>query len=180
MANAWHAEHDALPPLANAKPDGQKNSCSIKRWHHTYGYMNRTRALRLGKAEDKRIRQAIAARDFPRLFQLKLQRLFPEASIRIRAQSLLERYGGDASEPEAERVRLAVLRLAESDIEKIAATVEGAKEDYRDIIAWAESPTEMRFAMANAKLSSTKLAEVREKDKRQYEEWLDEHERTAT
>ena len=30
MVNAWQAENHALPPLASAKPDGQKIFCSIK------------------------------------------------------------------------------------------------------------------------------------------------------
>ena len=45
---------------------------------------------------------------------------------------------------EGERVQLAVLALSEGDPARLAGLVEAARQDWRDVVAWAEYPDEMR------------------------------------
>jgi hypothetical protein len=97
--------------------------------------------------------------------------MFPDRAQRLTAVRVLEQYGGPG-EPEAERVRLAVLKLAGPDIAGIASTIAGAKEDYEDALWWAESPKETRCRMGNRKLTPQQWAEIASEDERQYDEWL--------
>jgi hypothetical protein len=87
-----------------------------------------------------------APRDHARLLTRVLQRMFPNHAHRLEARRILEQYGGSATEPEAERVRLAVLKLAGADIGQLRSGVLGAKEDYEDTLSWAESPSETKRA----------------------------------
>jgi hypothetical protein len=54
--------------------------------------------------------------------------------------ALLDRYGTRRPEPERERVQLAVLKLSGGDIEKLRHNLEVARQDYRDVLYWAEYP----------------------------------------
>ena len=54
--------------------------------------------------------------------------------------ALLDRYGTRRSEPERERVQLAILKLSGSDIEKLRHDLDVARQDYRDVLYWAEYP----------------------------------------
>jgi len=136
--------------------------------------MKRNRAVRIGRAEDAYVSRLVATRNYSRLISLKLEKLFPDKATRMQALRLLERYGADSGEFKVERVRLAILRSSGTDLHQIESGVRGAKEDYQDIIAWAETPARMRCGMANRKLSPVELSNVEEQDKRQYEDWLNE------
>ena len=48
----------------------------------------------------------------------------------------LERYGDESHHREPERVRLAVLALADGDAAKIGGLVDAARSDYRDVLYW--------------------------------------------
>ncbi len=52
--------------------------------------------------------------------------------------ALLDRYGTRRSEPERERVQLAILKLSGGDIEKLRHDLDVARQDYRDVLYWAE------------------------------------------
>ena len=52
--------------------------------------------------------------------------------------ALLDRYGTRRSEPEQERVQLAVLKLSGGDIERLRHGLDVARQDYRDVLYWAE------------------------------------------
>lgn len=84
------------------------------------------------------------------------------------AKILLD-YGDQSFHAEPERVRLAALKLAAGDIDALRRAISAAQIDYRDILAWAESPNEMgRFSRKNTLSRKQALDE----DKRQWQEWL--------
>ena len=83
---------------------------------------------------------------------------------------LLSRYGDQSEQRGVDRVHLAILKLADSDLGELARCVEMARADYRDVLSWAEYPGVMR---AGTDLSPEEHLQLREEDWRQYEEWLE-------
>jgi hypothetical protein len=57
----------------------------------------------------------------------------------------LDGYGTEPYERERERVQLAILSLSAGDEDKVREYVAVAKRDYRDVLLWAEYPTEARL-----------------------------------
>ncbi len=74
------------------------------------------------------------------------------------------------------RVRLAVLKLSEGDVDKALSMVSAAKQDYRDVLMWAEYPEEggaiwaLRPNLTDE--DGERLEQIRERDRQQYEQWL--------
>ena len=60
-------------------------------------------------------------------------------------ERLLEAYGLEPHERERERVQLAILKISEGNEQKIRAYVATAKNDYRDILFWADHPEEAKI-----------------------------------
>ena len=116
----------------------------VERLHKLTYKMKRDRTSRLEKRRKESVACLVAERDYPRLLKYKLEELFPESSIRVRVRGMLEDYGVKPGEAEPERVRLVILKLGGTDIREIARTVEGAKENYEDILDWAERPEETK------------------------------------
>lgn len=86
---------------------------------------------------------------------------------------ILELYGADGGERETPRVRLAVLKLCGGDLGELLEMINAAKGDYRDVLAWAESPNQLRISPAELVVMPPEASnEVREKDCRQYLAWL--------
>ena len=81
----------------------------------------------------------------------------------------LDAYGKEPHERERERVHLAVLRLSEGDSAKLLYWIDIAKQDYRDALAWAEYPSQMR-APVNADPDQVKR--ISQEDRKQYLAWL--------
>jgi hypothetical protein len=52
--------------------------------------------------------------------------------------AVVDRYGSEPHEPEAERVRLAIVELSQGDEQRLQSLVQAAKVDYRDVLAWKE------------------------------------------
>jgi hypothetical protein len=66
---------------------------------------------------------------------------FPHAE-QAEAIAILATYGTGADEPERPRVRLAIVRLSEGDIERLRYFTDQAKQEYRDVLSWGvRSPT---------------------------------------
>lgn len=84
---------------------------------------------------------------------------------------ILDLYGKESHVRELERVQIAILKLSGGDLENLRAYVEIAKSDYRDVLASAEFPEEMR---KNAwKMSDKEVVKrIRERDRQQYIDWL--------
>lgn len=65
--------------------------------------------------------------------------LFPSRSAKT-VLELLDLYGVEEYERERERVQLAILTLSQGNEDKLLRFVEAAKQDYRDVLYWAEYP----------------------------------------
>ncbi|HUT40451.1 MAG TPA: hypothetical protein VM011_03845 [Gammaproteobacteria bacterium] len=103
------------------------------------------------------------------LLERKLAVMFPEDFTRRRVRKILGGYGREAHEREPDRVRLAILKLAGAELQAVEKYSGYAREDYRNILAWAEHPRQAReWLMPDAdekqKMSVADLTE--------YENWL--------
>lgn len=102
----------------------------------------------------------------------KIHQLSPGDPQQIVQQ--LSTYGTEQHEREPERVRLAILKLCAEDVHRLDDLVEAAKRDYRDVIAWAEYPEEIKAGyLAVSKLSPEEQAALRKRDREQYVKWLE-------
>lgn len=101
--------------------------------------------------------------------------MWAEAEERRRVCEALAAYGVASHEREADRVRLAIVKLSNGDVEKALAMVAAAKQDYRDVLMWAEYPEQGRATWAlRPHLTRTErrqLEQIRRRDRKQYEEW---------
>lgn len=88
-------------------------------------------------------------------------------------RELLGEYGSADWQLEVERVRLAILKLAEGSLEALCQILDQARLDHIDVLAWAETPHRMALD-ADADAAEQELAE--EADRRQYRAWLDGYE----
>ena len=106
----------------------------------------------------------------------RVDRLWPREDDRRRVREALLRYGSETYEPEVDRVRLAILKISDGDLESVLTNVATAKRDFRDVLMWAEYPGEAGVGWSwRADLSQAdrdRLAEIRRLDREQYEEWL--------
>ncbi len=100
----------------------------------------------------------------------KIRSVFPQkAEQEVLTQ--LEAYGEQSHEQEKYRVFLAILKLSEEEgLADPSHYIEAAKQDYRDVLYWAEYPNEVESPTWNAdaetKRRNSKL------DSEQYQEWL--------
>jgi hypothetical protein len=101
--------------------------------------------------------ERIARRDFP-------------AGILAEVLAMLGEYGTETWQREAARVRLAVLKLAAGNIERLRSEIETAKCDYRDVLAMAEYPGYIRRGVIE--LSMEERQRVIDADWEQYQAWL--------
>jgi hypothetical protein len=109
------------------------------------------------------------------LIERVLAALFPADSERAAARDALARYGSESYQPEPDRVRLAVLKLCDGNLEKLASLVQTACTDFRDVVMWAEYPEEGRHApeaLLDDPVTKRHFEEARQRDRAQYEQWL--------
>lgn len=86
---------------------------------------------------------------------------------------LLDRYGMERHEWGRARVQLAILKLSAGKRDRLEELVRMAKVDYRDALAYAEYPEEMRLGFIGmGQLSAEEAKAVRQRDRAQYLEWL--------
>ena len=67
------------------------------------------------------------------------------------------------------RIQLAVLKLSEGKLESLRTYLNASLRDWRDVLAWAEYPEELR---AGAPLGSPERQSIQQRDKEQYLAWL--------
>jgi hypothetical protein len=106
----------------------------------------------------------------------KVERMWLDADARERAWALLDRYG-EGDEAGRARVQLAALKLCEGSLDALERWIETARQDFRDLLAYAEYPEETNAGWTTAALSDAELlalAASRERDRRQYLDWLHE------
>jgi hypothetical protein len=110
--------------------------------------------------------------DYSAILKRKLATMFPDAAIRAAVEAELSRYGTESYEQGAARVRLAVLKLAGTSLEKLREHVDMAKRDYRDVLAMAEYPVEL--VNPTWRQPQDQVEGIRHQDFQQYHEWLEE------
>jgi hypothetical protein len=107
----------------------------------------------------------------PALIPAMVARLFREED-QAAALALLEQYGTASHEREATRVRVAALKLSEGRLAELERVIGDAQRDYRDVLAWAEYPEELRHP--TWRLSPEEQGRIRAADRQQYLAWLEE------
>jgi hypothetical protein len=71
------------------------------------------------------------------LLLTKVREVFPDDD-QAEILALVDRYGVEAYQREAHRVRLAILWLSKGDRDRLVKHVDYAVRDYRDVLMWAE------------------------------------------
>lgn len=82
-------------------------------------------------------------------------------SLRSMEQSRMSKKRRDA--------RLAILKISQNNLESLRKNTRYAKQDYRDVLAWAEYRKQSKNW---PKPNSPKKQKLIKKDKQQYKEWL--------
>jgi hypothetical protein len=107
--------------------------------------------------------------DHKEILERKLAGMFPDEAIRSQAREILDAYGEESSEEGANRVRLAILKLSKPSLESVREYTQCARVDFRDVLAWAEYPNQIK----NPPLKDEeKRKALIEQDRKQYEKWL--------
>ncbi len=111
----------------------------------------------------------------------KVSQLFPRESPES-ILAILDLYGIGQWETEKERVQLGILKLSEGSLEKLLHYVQTAKQDPRDVMAFAEYPNEMSVSAAEISAMPLRQAKaLRKKDSDQLAAWLqDDDAKTST
>ena len=100
----------------------------------------------------------------------KIRQVFPEREA-ANVLAHLDRYGAEDDHREKERVQLAILKLCdEAKDADLANYIETACGDYRDVLAWAESPHLMGRTHCKDPQEREKLIA---EDRAQYRAWLE-------
>jgi hypothetical protein len=104
----------------------------------------------------------------------KVKRYWPDVDPQ-EIMAILDQYGAEGSETGRDRVHLAILKLSEGQLERLPDLVAAAKVDYRDIVAAAEYPGQLRLGFVGMReLSPEERRALRRQDKAQYRKWLRE------
>jgi hypothetical protein len=103
------------------------------------------------------------------LLECKLEAMFPEDFTRRRVRKILQDYGREKHEREPDRVRRAILKLAGAELRSVEKYTGYAREDYRNILAWAEYPRQARQWVMPEPDEKQKMIEA---DLAEYEGWL--------
>lgn len=103
--------------------------------------------------------ERVVRRDFP-----------PERVAEVIA--MLNEYGSEGWQRETDRVRLAVLKLAAGNMEKVRQGIETAKQDYRDVLAYAEYPGYMSRVPGTGTRPPDEVKRIVDADWKQYQDWL--------
>ena len=107
--------------------------------------------------------------DYESILSRKLRSLFPDKEKRNEVETILDTYGIEELEQEPLRVRLAILKLSDSDLEEIKRTTALAKQDFRDILTWAEYPRQSKKWSMPEGPKKQKLIDA---DRAEYKTWL--------
>jgi hypothetical protein len=87
---------------------------------------------------------------------------------------VLDSYGSESDQPDANRVHMAALKCAEGDIAKLSASIDAACKDFRNVLASAEYPFCSALpAEEHETMPDAELAKIYEQDRAQYQAWLD-------
>jgi hypothetical protein len=102
----------------------------------------------------------------------KIAQTWPDADP-AEILAVLDAYGTEEGESGRARVQLAILKVCEGDRERLPELVAMAKRDYRDVLAYAEYPEELRTGWVEMrKMSREEVKALRARDRAQYLAWL--------
>ncbi len=97
---------------------------------------------------------------------------FGTANIRHVLETLHSYGKQDWNQPGSPRVRLAILKLAGGDLDRLSKCTDAAIEDFRDIVSQAEYP-EYSAKIGFEKVAPELERTVIESDWKQYRQWLE-------
>jgi hypothetical protein len=100
-----------------------------------------------------------------------VRREFPE-KLHAEVFLMLKEYGKESCEREVDRVRMAMLKMANGTLEGLKNELSTAKSDYRDVLAYAEYPQQMRKVDPMSPPSEEALREIMLADLEQHQRWL--------
>jgi hypothetical protein len=86
--------------------------------------------------------------------------------------ALLGTYGTEEWEREAPRVRVAILRLAAGDLDRLQQQLDYAKRDYRDVLLGAEYLVYAALTLRTPHPSPENAQQAIDADWSAYQEWL--------
>ena len=86
---------------------------------------------------------------------------------------MLAEHAATARHPEVVRVQVALLKLCEGKLDKLQRAITEAHGDYRDVLAWAEYPAQMRAPVSG--VTKGQMNSFVYGDLLQYEDWLRAH-----
>jgi hypothetical protein len=100
-----------------------------------------------------------------------VRRDFPPDQVR-NVLTMLSEYGVEKWEREADRVRLAVLKLANRDLTQARNWIAQAKMDFRDVLSPAEYPLYSKKWGRMDRLTEEEQTKIIDADWAQYEKWF--------
>lgn len=107
------------------------------------------------------------------IIKQKISQLWPEHESH-EILKILDQYGAESYHKEIKRVHLAIIKLSEGDLGRLKHFVDVARSDYRDVLAFAEYPGEMKLGFLGKKeLTPEEVHELRKRDREQYLDWLE-------
>ena len=110
--------------------------------------------------------------DLEAILNRKINSLFPDTNLKAEIIQTLNKYGVEKYEQEPIRLRLAILKLAGNDFEQVKIITQYAKEDFRDVLVWAENPRRCgngKFFLPGSPENQNLIAA----DRTEYKEWLE-------
>jgi hypothetical protein len=119
--------------------------------------------------ERRHVDRLAPPRDYEAILERKLAQLFPSEKTRRLAKKALRKYRYHWADDRRGRVRvhLAILKLAGANLEDVKKCV-AANEDPRDLISWAEYPSQM----GSWRLPKEERHRIEEEDLKAYESWI--------
>ena len=88
------------------------------------------------------------------------------------ALAILAEYGPASWHNEPHRVRAAVLKLAEGNLDRLKREIRTANADYRDVLAYAEYPNYFRRVSGPGSLPELETKKIIDADWKQYQDWF--------
>ena len=99
-----------------------------------------------------------------------IQRDYPPEQFDA-VMSILNNYGTEDGQHSISRVRLAVLKIADGDLQALRREIDVAKRDYRDVLAYAEYPEYMLKVSPSAEPAEVERERIIRADWKQYQFW---------
>lgn len=100
-----------------------------------------------------------------------VRREFPAGQVE-QVLAVLREYGVEGWHRETDRVRAAILKLADGKLEELRRHLDCAKSDYRDVLAYAEYPNYFKETTFVAGMREEEVEKIVAEDWRAYQEWL--------